>query len=94
MPAKKTTAKKAAAKTTAKKAAAPAPAPLVDDGFAEMAAADSDRWELAFYVCQPCTVHEFALVAKKPAAQCRIWLTEQAAAGRVTRNGDLQWHYS
>jgi hypothetical protein len=54
----------------------------------------TDPYDEAFYNAQPCTVAEFAIAAKKPMSQCRVWLAEQAANGRVKRDGDLRWHYS
>lgn len=86
MPAKKTT-----AKPTPSEQADEATVTAVEDATAPKFI---DDYDAAFYNVQPCTVHQFALEVRKPAAQCRIWLTEQAAAGRVKRNGDLEWHYT
>jgi hypothetical protein len=93
MPTKKTTPKftpseqadefyAAAAETVKKAAADELEAPVFVDAYDE-----------AFHSVQPCTVHEFAAAVKRPAAHCRTWLTEQAAAGRVERDGDLKWRH-
>ena len=93
MPAKKTTAKKLTPSEQADEFYAQA-AEEATEAAAEGRSASADPYDEAFYNAQPCTVAEFSIAVKKPMSQCRIWLAEQAAAGRVTRDGDLRWHYS
>jgi len=93
MPAKKTTAKKLTPSEQADEFYAQA-FEEATEAAAEGRSASADPYDEAFYSAQPCTVAEFSIAAKKPMSQCRVWLAEQAANGRVKRDGDLRWHYS
>ena len=70
-----------AKKTAAKKIAAP-PKKVVE----------WDDWDRVFAETQPCTVAEFAIAAGRPISHARAWITGKAAAGHLTRDGDLRWH--
>ena len=94
MPAKKTTAKKQLTPSEQADEFYAQAAEEATEAAAEGRSVFADPYDEAFYAAQPCTVAEFAIAAKKPMSQCRVWLAEQAANGRVKRDGDLRWHYS